>query len=141
VPSASSRATACGDPHAHVYNPDRLQLLAPCVTVRGVITLIRKEPDGDDHIRLRVDPGQRDPRGGHYTAAGNAAEGSDLVLEPVCVHHVTQPDAVSGCAGYHNPLAIRPVGSHIAATGAWVLDLNHGSWAAIHPLVAIEVLA
>ncbi|HKA50665.1 MAG TPA: hypothetical protein VKK19_13835 [Candidatus Dormibacteraeota bacterium] len=38
----------------------------------------------------------------------NAAEGGDLVLEPVCVHQVTQPDAVSACAGYHNPLAIRP---------------------------------
>jgi len=26
------------------------------LTVRGVITIIRKEPDGEDHIRLRVDP-------------------------------------------------------------------------------------
>lgn len=133
-------SAACGDPHAHVYSPDRLRLLAPCVTVLGVIDSIRREPDGDDHIRLRVDPGQRDPRGGGFVNQRNVeAQGGDLVLEPVCVHTVIQPDAVEACRGYRNPIVIPPVGSHVAATGAWVLDLDHGSWAELHPLFAIEV--
>lgn len=106
--------------------PDRLQLLAACVTVRGIITSIRQEPDGDDHIRLKVDADQRDPRGRHYVSVGNAAQGGDLVLEPVCEHPPTQPDAVPACAGYRNPLVVPPVGSHVAATGPWVLDLDHG---------------
>jgi hypothetical protein len=40
----------------HVYNPARLQIVDQCKTVSGTIDSIRVEPDGDFHIRLRVDP-------------------------------------------------------------------------------------
>jgi Protein of unknown function (DUF3761) len=127
TPTGVATAT-CGDPHAHVYSPDRLQLLASCVTVTGVVDVIRKEKDGDLHVLLRLDPGEE-----KYINAKNAQEEGDLVLEPVCVDQPTQADAVSACAGYRNPLSIPPVGAHISVTGPWVLDLDHG-WLEIHPV-------
>lgn len=135
--SSTPAVTACGNPSEHIYNPDRLRLLAPCVVVRGVILSVRAEPDGDDHIRLRVDGDQRDPRGGRFVnAANDAHQGGALILEPVCEHAVTQADAVAACAGYHNELVVPAVGSHVAATGVWVLDTAH-LWTELHPLVRL----
>ena len=133
-PSTSSNlptSTACGDPHAHVYSPDRLQLLAPCVTLTGTVDIIRTESDGDLHVLLRLDPGQSK----YINAKNISAENGDLVTEPVCVNAPTQADAIPACSGYHNPLPIPGVGSHVAATGAWVLDLDHG-WMELHPVFA-----
>jgi hypothetical protein len=131
--SAKAMATeslACGDPHSHVYSPNRLKLLSACVTVTGVIDAIRIEKDGDLHILLRLDPGQA-----KYINVKNAAENGDLVLEPVCVRAPTQSDAVAACAGFRNRLRMPAVGAHVFATGAWVLDQDHG-WLEIHPLFA-----
>ena len=123
----------CGDPHAHVYSPDRLQLLAACVTVTGTVAVIRSEADGDLHLLLQLDPGE-----GKYLNAKNVSgEMGDLVLEPVCVHTPTQTDALPACVGYQNPLPIPAVGSHISVTGPWVLDLDHG-WQEIHPVFAFN---
>lgn len=126
---------------AHVYNPGRLHVLASCVSVRGVIISARQEPDGDLHVLLKVDADQRDPRGGRFTNGVNdAKQGGDLVLEPVCVAPVIQPDAVSACASYRNPLVVPPRGAYVVVTGPWVLDAPHG-WLEIHPLERVEVLA
>ena len=140
--STAMPAAQCssGDPLAHVYHPARLQILAPCVTVRGVIVSARHEPDGDLHVLLRVDADQRDPRGGRFTNGVNdTKQGGDLVLEPVCEGPVTQSDAVAACTGYHNPLVVPPAGSHVVVTGPWVLDAPHGHLE-IHPLERVEVL-
>ena len=142
LPTSTAPAGQCGsgEPLAHVYHPIRLQVLAPCVTVRGVILSVHQEPDGDLHVRLRVDAGQRDPRGGHFTNTTNdTAQGGALVLEPICEGPVTQPNAVAACAGYHNPLVVPPVGSHVEVSGPWVLDTPHG-WLEIHPLDRVAVL-
>ena len=125
-------SASCGDPHAHVYSPDRLQLLAPCVTVTGVVDAVRSERDGDYHVLLRLDPGEE-----KYLNAKNASELGDLVLEPVCEVTVTQADAIAACAGYSNPLRVPPVGSRISVTGPWVLDRDHG-WQEIHPVFAFN---
>lgn len=148
TPSASAtRAPATPTPPgvchglAHVYHPARLRVLAPCVSVRGVIVSARQEPDGDLHVLLRVDADQRDPRGGRFTNVVNDfSQGGNLVLEPVCEGPATQPDAaVAACAGYRNPLVVPPSGTHVVATGPWVLDAPHG-WLEIHPLERVEVL-
>jgi hypothetical protein len=128
-------APTCGDPHAHVYNPGRLHLLAACVTVNGTVDIIRAEKDGDVHILLRLDAGQDK----YINAKNVSTENGDLVLEPVCVRAVTQLDAVSACAGYVNPLPIPAVGSHVAVTGAWVLDVDHG-WMEIHPVASFNAV-
>lgn len=132
-------AAACvqpSDPSSHVYHPDRLQVLQPCIEVSGTIDFERKEADGDYHIGLKLDPQYAGLVNACNTTCLNGAEHGDLVLEPVCELPVTQADAVSACAGYHNPLGVPPIGAHVTVTGAYVLDLDHG-WTEIHPLMTI----
>ena len=138
--ATSAQGISCSpNPMAHVYSPDRLRILVPCVTVNGVIELRRAEPDGDFHVRLKLDPGQG-CGGQPCLTQGNATEqAGDLVLEPVCEHPVTQADAIAVCASYKNPLIVPPIGTHIAATGPFVFDLDH-NWNEIHPLESITVL-
>jgi hypothetical protein len=122
---------------AHVYNPQRLQVLAPCVHVRGVVEVVRSEADGDYHVLIKPDSGQPDPNGGDWVNACNAtcdngAEHGDLVTEPVCEHTVIQPDAIAACQGYVNPAVVPSVGQHVEVSGPWVKDLTHG-WLEVHP--------
>src|SRR5260370_25286799 len=67
------------------------------------------------------------------------SQGGDLILEPVCENPITQADAVAACQGYHNPLVLPPLGSHVTVTGPFVLDTDHG-WNQIHPLESIAVV-
>jgi hypothetical protein len=141
-PSPSSltvnKLLCVGDPHAHVYSPDRLQLLASCVAVTGTIDLESAQADGDYHVRLHLDPGQTCGGQPCLDAENLSQQGGDLILEPVCENPITQADAMAACQGYHNPLVIPPVGSHVTVTGPFVLDTNHG-WREIHPLESITV--
>jgi hypothetical protein len=117
----------------HVYNPARLQVVDQCKTVSGTIVSIIPEPDGDYHIRLRVDP--------QFASMINSAningQSSALVLEPICQNPVTQPDAIAACANFHQSINIPVVGTHVTVTGSYVLDLQHGGWAEIHPVSSI----
>jgi hypothetical protein len=132
LPLIKTRAV-CGSPTAHVYSPDRLKLLAACVTLKGTVEAIRVEKDGDLHVLLRLDAGE-----GKYINARNVSgEGGYLVLEPVCVRIPTQLDAIPACKGYINHMPIPAVGVHVSVTGAWVLDLDHG-WLELHPVFAFN---
>jgi len=103
------------------------------MTVTGTVAAVRSEPDGDYHILLRLDP----PFAGLINARNVSGEHGDLVLEPVCELAVTQRDAVSTCAGVAPTIARPAVGSHVSATGAYVLDVDHG-WMELHPLWEIH---
>jgi hypothetical protein len=116
---------------AHVYNPSRLLVLNPCVTVAGTVDMVRLEADGDDHVLLHLDAGQL-CAGESCLDGENSKELGDLVVEPICEHAVTQADAVAACSGYQNPLAVPGPGTHVTVTGPWVLDQDHG-WQEIHP--------
>ena len=134
--------SGCVQPDAsnsHVYNPDRLQVLEPCITVTGTIDFIRHEADGDRHIGLKLDPQFSGLVNACNSTCDKGAEHGDLVVEPVCVTTPTQADAVSSCVGYQTPLVIPPVGSHVSMTGAYVLDRDHG-WTEIHPLQEVHVI-
>lgn len=137
--SDSLSAATCSDPHSHVYNPDRLQLLAACITVAGTIELERAEADGDYHVRLRLDPGQTCAGQPCLDTDNTSEQAGDLVLEPVCENPITQADAVAACSGYQNPLVLPPVGSHVEVMGPFVLDADHG-WNEIHPLESVMVV-
>src|SRR5262249_31330437 len=52
------RAGQCksGPPLAGVYSPERLQVLDRCSTVSGTVDCLKLEPDGDFHLRVRLDP-------------------------------------------------------------------------------------
>src|SRR5438552_8024985 len=105
------------------------------MTVTGTVAAVRSEPDGDYHILLRLDP----PFAGLINDRNIAGEHGDLVLEPVCELPVTQPDAISTCAGVAPTIVTPPLGSHVSATGAYVLDTDHG-WMELHPLWEIRTI-
>ncbi|SRR5713226_6007483 len=119
----------------HVYNPSRLKILNQCLQVTGTIEVIRLEKDGDDHILLKLDPGQENL----LNEKNIAQQQSDLVLEPVCLHTVTQADAITSCNGFHSNVTIPRVGTHVKVIGSYVLDTAHG-WNEIHPVSTINNL-
>lgn len=101
------------------------------------IQSIKKEQDGDYHIQLKLDS--------QFSNLINSAnvqyQHGYLVLEPVCQTTITQTDAESACVNYHSPLTIPPKGSHVIVTGTYVLDLQHDSWAEIHPIDSIQIIS
>jgi hypothetical protein len=121
----------------HVYNPERLQVVAPCRSVLGVIESKRVEKDGDYHIRVKLDP----PFSNLINSANIKNQFGDLVVEPICVNRVTQADAISACQNFHQNIVIPPIGSHVNITGSYVLDKEHGNWAEIHPVTSITKIS
>jgi hypothetical protein len=105
------------------------------MTVTGTVAAVRNEPDGDYHILLRLDP----PFAGLINSRNVSGEHGDLVLEPVCELPVTQQDAITTCAEVAPTIARPAVGSHVSATGAYVLDVDHG-WMELHPLWDIHTV-
>lgn len=137
--SVSLSPANCPAAAAHVYHPGRLWLLHGCqaTTLRGTIEYEKPEPDGDFHVRLKLDIGQSCSGQACINTQNVKQQRGDLVLEPVCEKEVTQTDAVSACQGYHNDVVVPQVGTHVEATGYWVFDDQHG-WNELHPLTAIR---
>ncbi|HEV2461629.1 MAG TPA: hypothetical protein VGS80_25010 [Ktedonobacterales bacterium] len=114
----------------YVYHPVRLRILQSCIRVSGVVRASRLENDGDMHLQLELDPAYQ-----HLLEPANNLEQGDMVIEPVCVGMPLQPDALDACAADGHPLASLPaIGQHVWMEGRYVLDLEHGSWAELHPL-------
>ena len=117
----------------HVYHPNRLQIVQQCITVSGTIEKSISEKDGDYHIRVKLDS--------QYSNLTNSVnddkQHGDLVVEPICQHKVTQEDAISACQDFNGHIDIPLVGTHVKITGSYVLDLQHGGWAEIHPVTSI----
>lgn len=118
-----------------VYHANRLIVKEECKTVTGTIFSEKKEPDGDIHIKLRLDAGQ----GELLNEKNIKKEDSCLVIEPICVGTVTQPGAIGTCNNYVNQIEIPKIGQHVRVTGSYVLDTKHG-WLEIHPITKIEVI-
>jgi hypothetical protein len=119
----------------HVYHKQRLEVKQECKTVTGYIFSKKKEPDGDIHIKLRLDAGQGDL----LNNKNIEKEDSCLVIEPICAGRATQPDAIGSCKDYVNQIEIPKKGQHVRITGSYVLDTKHG-WLEIHPITKIEVI-
>ena len=126
---------------AHVYHgrfsnaEDRLQVINPCLTVTGTVTNARAEKDGDWHIQLDVDSEYRSL----LNQANLEKQGGHLVLEPICSNYVSQTDTLEEgvCDGFsQNIFAKDLVGHRVAATGAYVIDRQHG-WTELHPVTSI----
>lgn len=116
-----------------VYHPARLQVLNPCLSVTGIVDEVRQEPDGDFHIRFRLDP--------QFASLLNqmniSSQQGDLVLEPICQGKVTQADAVQPCSGYAGPFFQPRVGQRYLVRGAHVNDSVHG-WNELHPVTSMQ---
>ena len=120
------------DQDRYVYHPSRLAVRTACIHVTGTVAAIRTEADGDLHILLALDPSYTRL----LTPANQGEELGDLVVEPVCVHAVGQADAIQVCASDPDPLRgpFPSVGERVWMEGRYVLDLDHGGWAELHPL-------
>lgn len=116
----------------HIYHPYRLVVRQACKTVTGTVDQVKREPDGDLHINVRVAASlvnQHNVTGEH----------GDLVVEAICTGTVTQPDAEGACAGFSHPVTVPAPGDRVRITGSYVLDKDHG-WMEIHPVSSIQVL-
>jgi hypothetical protein len=138
--SSSSSLIQC-DPSLwdHVYHPARLQKQLDCITATGTVQYVRPEKDGDYHLLVKLDS--------QFLNLTNSINDEkmhgDLVVEPVCQNlPVTQPDAIDACANYNGPnFNIPDVGSRVQVTGSFVLDMDHGGWAEIHPVTNMTFLS
>ncbi len=83
----------------YVYNPGRLQVLNPCISVTGAVEEVRKEADGDVHILFHLDQ--------QFASLLNekniSRQQGDLILEPICQGKVSQPDAEEPCSQDNGP--------------------------------------
>jgi len=134
IRTATPKPVACvaTDQDQYVYHPDRLSVRAACLRVTGTVAAIRYEADGDLHILLAPDA----PYAHLLTPANQGEELGDLVIEPVCVRPVTQADAIAICASDPDPMVgpFPVVGQRVWMEGRYVVDLQHGGWAELHPL-------
>jgi hypothetical protein len=128
----AAHRSACGSAlWRHVYHPDRLRLVRRCMTVRGRVTEVRWEPDGDLHILLAT-------RLSLVNAVNDEYEHGDLVLEEICQGSVTQADAVAACRGVPHDLTVPSAGDRVTVSGSYVLDADHG-WMEIHPVTSLTI--
>jgi hypothetical protein len=141
-----------GPPLAGVYLPSRLRLLDRCRTVSGTVDCLKVEPDGDVHLRLRVDQqfdGMLKSANSLQTCANQS--GPHLVVEiiPQRKQGALFRDNNADAGGFISP-AIPQSGDHIEVTGPYVIDTNvlhrvlyqgraAEDWAEIHPAWGIKV--
>lgn len=141
-----------GPPLAGVYIPGRLRLIDRCRTVSGTVDCLKLEPDGDYHVRLRLDSqfsGLLQPSNSLQTCPRHP--GPHLVVEIIPQHpqgilfRINNADA----GGFVDP-RLPVVGDRITATGPYVIDTNSlhrilyqgraaENWAEIHPAWAVRV--
>src|SRR6266498_1696894 len=91
-----------------VWEPQRLDVLDKCKTVTGVIVEKNADPDGDEHMLLKLDHGQENLlKKKNYTK-----KDGNLVIEAICINHITRKIAKGICKGYVNQVRIPKVGDH-----------------------------
>lgn len=126
-PSGAAKATAAsticpsrGRALAGVYHPQRLRVIDPCRAVKGEVTVLHREEDGDLHFDL--DLGRRDRN--LLAAANLSRQHGDLVVEfmPRDRGHLPEPR----------------VGDRVSLVGAFVEDLDH-AWNEIHPVWQVRI--
>jgi hypothetical protein len=134
ISESSSSTLNCNDAlWKHVYDPDRLQVLDKCKTITGVIEESNADPDGDQHMLLKLDKGQKDL----LKKENKKKKKGDLVIEVVCVNNITRKRAMGACTGYANNISLPSIGEHVSVTGSYVID-SHNGWTEIHPVSRIE---
>ena len=119
----------------YVYDNQRLKVLDKCKVVTGIIEETNADPDGDQHMLLKLDKGQN----ALLTKKNDTKKGGYLVIEAVCINNITRKRAKGACTGYVNKVLLPKKGDHVKVTGSYVIDLHNG-WAEIHPISTIEKL-
>jgi hypothetical protein len=117
----------------HVYKQERLEVIEPCTEVEGRVTELRREGDGDIHIRLDVEDTSVLNIYNRLHAHG------ELIVELVCEVPSERAAAIAACAGFTPHVTLPGSGDRVRVTGALVKDRDNG-WNEIHPVTTIEVL-
>ena len=118
----------------YVYNPTRLKIIKKCLTVTGVIEESNADDDGDQHMLLKLDAGQKDL----LTSKNLKKKNGYLVIEAICMNKINKSKVGDACKGYINHIQIPEVGKHVKVTGSYVID-THNGWAEIHPITKIKI--
>ena len=135
----TSKSTEACDPGLwkYVYNPERLQVLDKCKTVTGTIVERSADEDGDEHMLLKLDPGQDDL----LRERNMKKKGGNLVIEAVCINNITRKKVGDACVGYVNHVELPVVNDHVRVSGSLVVDSNNDNgWTEIHPITRIEII-
>lgn len=119
----------------HVYHPKRLKIIKPCTQALGTLVHKVTEGDGDEHWQLKLDP----QFANLINAVNVKRQKGFMVIEPICLHKVTQADAVQACKGFAQSFPAMKVGAHVLVTGALVEDLQHGGWREFHAPTKVEI--
>ncbi len=121
------------DQDRYVWRASRLQFVQTCIRASGTVIQVAAGggADGDVHIDLRVDP----PYEGLVNGGNQKNEGY-LMVEAVCQIPPPMMEALRICASDPDPYVgpFPKVGDHVWMEGRYVLDLQHYSWAELHPL-------
>ncbi len=118
----------------HVYHASRFTINRTCSYAIGYVQEIYAEPDGDYHMRLKLEPDFKYM----LNPINTSSQGGDLVCEIICANQITQADAVGPCQNYTQSIYVPNVGEHIKVTGPFVTDNDHG-WNEIHPINSIVI--
>lgn len=119
----------------YVYDASRLQVLDKCKTVTGIIEETSADEDGDQHMLLKLDKGQKQL----LTKKNKSKKQGNLVIEAVCINNITRKKAMGACTGYVNHVQLPRVGDHVKVTGSYVID-SHNGWSEIHPISKIDLI-
>jgi hypothetical protein len=134
-PSSATNDTCNAALADYVYDPARLQVVAACRTVTGIVANLHSNPDGDFDIRITPDP----PYADLINDANRTRLGNHLQVEAICQAPPSYDIAKTTCGGFSGNVVIPQVGQHISATGRYVLDTNYG-WMELHPVSVIRVI-
>jgi hypothetical protein len=117
----------------HVYDPERLQVLAACAAVEGRVVSVHRASDGDLHIAL--DPDQKSA----LNLLNLMHAHGTLVVEAVCDHPPAKGEASGACEGFVSQIKPPTVGERVRVVGSYVTDRDNG-WNEVHPVTRIEEL-
>ena len=97
----------------------------------------RPEADGDWHIQLDLDSEYRSL----LNEKNLERQHGCLILEPMCSNRVSQRDTIEEgvCDGFSQDFTTDAIGHRVTATGAYVLDRQHG-WTELHPVTSIDLI-
>lgn len=121
---------------SHVYFPNRLYRIEPCIAVTGTITGFDNLPDGDAHVYIQLDT----PYNQLINSFNELIFSKNMLGEVICQGIIQkESDADDACKGYVNTIRIPQQGTPVRVIGTYVIDIPYG-WAEIHPISRIEKL-
>src|SRR3954467_14394530 len=93
--SANAQSASCdASLWRRVYNPTRLDQVKSCISATGTIEESNADDDGDQHMLLKLDKGQKDL----LNKRNKKKKEGDLVIEVVCANPVKLKKVKQTCA-------------------------------------------